>query len=153
VRRVDIGIGAFFILFGAFGVIQSLQLPLFQRGGIPGPGMFPLVLSIALVVLGGLLVATRVLQPNAEYPEFEPPRRYEVSRVVAAMVAMGVSIALLPVVGYFLSSVALVAFLLLGIERLRSWRVLLTTVALPAFFYIVFVVLLRVRLPAGFFDS
>ena len=152
-RRVDIGIGAFFILFGAFGISQSLQLPLFQRGGIPGAGMFPLALSITLVVLGALLIGTRIWRRQAEYPDYDAPTRTELGRVVAAMVALGVSIALLPVIGYFLSSVALVAFLLLGIERLRSWRVLVTTVALPAIFYVVFVVLLRVRLPAGFLDS
>jgi hypothetical protein len=153
VRRVDLGIGAFFVLFGAFGIAQSMALPMFQRGGIPGPGMFPLVLSIALVVLGALLVGTRLWRRHDDDTAFEAPTRTELARVVAAMAALGVSIALLPLVGYFVSSVALVAFLLFGIERLRTWRVALTTVALPAMFYVVFVVLLRVRLPSGFFEG
>lgn len=152
-RRIDAAIGAFFILFGAFGISQSLQLPLFQRGGIPGPGMFPLVLSVTLVVLGGLLVATRLRARPEEYPAFDAPSGTELSRVVAAMVAMTFSVILLPIAGYFLSSVLLVAILLFGIERLWNWKSLVTTLALPTIFFVIFVVLLRVRLPAGIFGS
>jgi putative tricarboxylic transport membrane protein len=153
VRRVDIGIGVFLILFGLFAVTQSLGLPLFQRGGVPGAGMFPLVLSITLVVIGVLLVVTRLrARGDADMP-FQAPSRTEGGRAGAAMVGLGVSILLLPIAGYFVSSVALVAFLLFGIERLRTWQAVVTTVALPAAFFLIFVVLLRVRLPSGFFGS
>jgi hypothetical protein len=152
-RRIDAAIGVFFVLFGAFGISQSLQLPLFQRGGIPGPGMFPLALSVTLVVLGGLLVATRLRARAEDYPPFDAPSRTELSRVVVAMVAMTISVILLPIAGYFLSSILLVAILLFGIERLWNWKSLVVTLALPAIFFVIFVVLLRVRLPAGIFDS
>jgi hypothetical protein len=152
-RRIDAGIGAFFILFGAFGIFQSLQLPLFQRGGIPGPGMFPLALSITLAAIGVLLIVSRLRAGDGDYPAFDAPSRTELTRVVAAIAAMTVSVLLLPVLGYFLSSLLLVGFLLFGIERLRNWRSLVTTLALPAVFFVIFVILLRVRLPAGIFGS
>ena len=152
-RRVDIGVGAFFVLLGLLGITQSLQLDLYQRGGIPGPGMFPLVLSISLVVLGGLVVISRLRATPDAYPPFEKPSRTELRRVVTVMAASVVSAVLLPIVGYFLSSLALVAFLILAVERLRTWRALVTVVALPAVFFLVFVVLLRVRLPGGFWDT
>jgi hypothetical protein len=126
---------------------------LFQRGGIPGPGMFPLVLSIALIVFGVLLVATRLRGGAEGYEPFAGPTRTEAGRVGAAMLALGASIVLLPLVGYFVSSVLLVGALLFGIERLRSWQAAVTTLALPAVFFLIFVVLLRVRLPAGFLGS
>jgi hypothetical protein len=153
VRKVDVGIGAFLILLGVFGITQSLGLPLVQRGGIPGPGMYPLVLSVALVVLGALLIVSRVRAPEGQYLPLEKTTRTELGRAAAAMLALGGSIVLLPIVGYVVSSVVLVALLLFGIERLRSWQALLTTLALPAFFFVVFVILLRVRLPAGIFDT
>lgn len=152
-RRVDIGTGAFVVAFGAFGVSQSLDLPLFQRGGIPGPGMFPLILSIALVVLGGLVILSRLRAKPAEYPPFEAPSRDELTRVMAVMGGLAVSIALLPVVGYLASTMLLVAFLVLWVERLRSWRAVLTVIALPGVFFLLFVVLLKVRLPVGFWDN
>jgi hypothetical protein len=153
VRRVDIGIGIFFVMVGLLGISQSLQLDLYQRGGIPGPGMFPLLLSISLVVLGGLVVLTRVRAKPDDYPPFEKPSGNESRRVVTVMVASIVSAALLPLLGYFLSSLALVAFLVFVVERLRSWRAVATVVALPTVFFLVFVILLRVRLPGGFWDT
>lgn len=152
-RRVDIGVGTFFVLLGLLGASQSLQLDLFQRGGIPGPGMFPLVLSISLIVLGGLVVITRIRAKPDDFPPFEKLSRDELRRVVTVMAALLVSTVLLPLVGHFLSSLALVAFLLFGVERLRTWPVLVTAVALPTIFFLLFVVLLRVRLPGGFWDN
>lgn len=152
-RRLDIGIGAFFVLLGLAAVTQSLQLDLYQRGGIPGPGMFPLLLSVALVVLGVLLIITRIRGKPEDFAPLEKPSRDELRRVVTVMVGLLVSVVLLPIVGYFPSSLALVAFLLFGVERLRSWRAVATVVALPTVFYVVFVVLLHVRLPGGFLES
>jgi hypothetical protein len=153
VRRLDIGIGAFFVLLGVVATTQSLQLDLYQRGGIPGPGMFPLVLSVALVVLGVLVIITRIRGKLDDFPPFEKPSGDELRRVLTVMAGLLVSVVLLPVVGYFLSSLALVTFLLFVVERLRSWRAVVTAVALPTVFYLVFVVLLHVRLPAGFLET
>ncbi len=152
-RRVDIGVGAFFLVLGTLGITQSLQLDLIQRGGIPGPGMFPFALSVSLVLLGALVVITRLRRDDSDFPPFEAPAGSELRRVGLVMVALLVSAVLLPLVGYFLSSLALVAFLLFGVERLRTWRAALTTVALPGAFFLLFVVLLRVRLPAGFLGN
>lgn len=151
-RRVDVAIGLFFILFGAFGVSQSLQLDMLDRNGIAGPGMYPLILSVVLVLLGGLLVVHRLRGKPESFGEFSPPATGELSRVAQAVLALGISIILLPVAGYFLSTLALVGALLFGVERLFTWRAAVTIVALPAIFFVVFVVLLRVRLPSGFVD-
>lgn len=151
-RRVDIAIGLFIILFGVFWASQSLGFDMFDRDGRPGPGLYPMMLSVALVVLGGLLIAHRLKGKPGTFGEFGAPTRGELSRVVQVILAIGLSIALLPLVGYFLSTLALVAALLFGVERLFTWRAALTTVALPTIFFFVFVVLLRVRLPSGFID-
>lgn len=152
-RRVDIGVGVFFLLLGAYALTQSLQLDLAQRGGIPGPGMFPAVLSLALIVLGALVVITRVRGNPEDFPEFQTLSRDELRRVGIVIVGVTVSVVLLPIAGYFLSTLALVAFLLYGVERLRSWGALLTVVAMPVIFFLLFVVVLRVRLPGGFWDN
>ena len=152
-RRVDIGVGVFFVLLGAFALTQSLQLELWQRGGIPGPGMFPAVLSSGLIVLGALVVISRVRGNPADFPAFEILSRDELRRVGVVAVGLTVSVVLLPFAGYFLSTLALVAFLIYGVERLRSWGALLTVVAMPTAFFLLFVVLLHVRLPGGFWDN
>lgn len=151
-RRVDIAIGLFIILFGAFGVSQSVQLDMVDRNGRPGPGLYPLMLSVILVGLGVLLVIHRLRGEPAAFGRFSAPTGFELGRVAQVVLALGVSIVLLPIAGYFLSTVALVAALLFGVERLTHWRAVVTTLALPAIFFVVFVVLLRVRLPGGFID-
>ena len=151
-RKVDIATGVFFVLLGIFGITQSIQLDMYSRGGTPGPAMFPLLLSIALTAFGALLVASRLAGEPAQFGEFQRPTMGELARVASVMAAVAVSIVLLPFAGYFLSTLALVAALLFGVERLRTWRALLTTLALPAVFFVVFVVLLRVRLPGGLID-
>jgi putative tricarboxylic transport membrane protein len=152
VRRVDIATGVFFIALGGFAITQSLELDFVSRGGGPGPGLYPMLLAVALTVLGGALIINRLLGRPEQFGAFDWPAAPELTRVVLVMAAVAVSIALLPFAGYFLSTLALVAALLFGVERLRSWRALLTTIALPAIFFFLFVVLLRVRLPSGFVD-
>jgi hypothetical protein len=151
-RKIDIATGGFFIALGVFAITQSLALDLVSRGARAGPGLYPLMLSVALVALGILLIASRLRGAPDRFGEFHRPSRPELIRVVAVMVAVAISIALLPWAGYFLSSLALVGALLFGVEGLRTWRALLTMFALPAVFFFVFVVLLRVRLPSGFVD-
>ena len=50
-RHPDGQAGIFFSLFGAFTAWQSTQYPL-GRGSQMGPGMFPLVLGLLLLLVG-----------------------------------------------------------------------------------------------------
>jgi hypothetical protein len=156
-RKVDIGLGLGLVPFALLAIVQSLALPLTQRGGAPGPGMAPLLLSIALLGLALVLAGSR-LRPGPD--SFGPvvwPSRPELIRVGAVAIALAVSIALLKPLGYVVSTILLMSFLVIVIERvpIRSGRVRLLDVAksavlivgLPALFYLVFGVLLRVRLP------
>jgi hypothetical protein len=156
-RKVDIGLGLGLIPLALFAIVQSLALPLQQRGGTPGPGMAPLLLAIALLALSIVLIGSRLrIAPDALGPVTWPSRP-ELARVTAVAVALAVSIALLKPLGYVVSSVLLMAFLVIAIERvpLRDGRIALVNVVkaavliigLPALFYLVFGVLLRVRLP------
>ena len=156
-RKVDIGLGLGLIPFALFAIVQSLALPLQQRGGAPGPGMAPFLLSIALLVLAGVLLVSRLRSAPEAFGAVEWPSRPELARVVAVCVALAVSIALLTTLGYVVSSILLMSFLVIAIERVpfRGGRVTLANlvksailvVGLPALFYVVFGVLLRVRLP------
>jgi hypothetical protein len=147
-RKVDIILGLALIPFALFAIVQSLALPLSQRGGIPGPGMAPLLLAVALFGLAAILVGSRLVGAAESFGEIEWPTRSELTRVVAVVVALAVSIALLKPLGYIVSSLLLVAFLVLAIERLPLVKAIILIVGLPVLFYVIFGVLLRVRLPA-----
>jgi L-lactate permease len=147
-RKVDIGLGLGLMLCAVFAIAQSLALPLQQRGGVPGPGMAPFLLSIGLFLLSALLFISRLRGTPESFGPVAWPSRRELLRVVAAVAAVGASIALLKPLGYFVSTVLLVAFLVLAIERISPVKAVVLIVGLPALFYVVFAVLLGVRLPA-----
>jgi hypothetical protein len=146
-RNVDIGLGLGLIPLAIFAIVQSLALPLQQRGGVPGPGMAPLLLSIGLLGLSVLLVISRLRGTAESFGTVKWPSRTEATRVAAVAVGVAVSIALLKPLGYIVSTVLLVAFLVLAIERVPLVKAVVMIVVLPALFYVVFGVLLRVRLP------
>jgi hypothetical protein len=156
-RKVDIGLGLGLIPFALLAIALSLALPLRQRGGAPGPGMAPLLLSIALLALGLILVGSRLRSAPDSFDPVAWPSRPELLRVVAVVLALAVSIAVLKTLGYVVSTVLLMSFLVIAIERVpfREGRLspvnlgksLVLIVGLPALFYVVFGVLLRVRLP------
>jgi hypothetical protein len=156
-RKVDIGLGLGLIPLALFAIAQSLALPLQQRNGAPGPGMAPLLLAIALLGLALILIGSRLRIAPAALGPVDWPTRPELARVVAVAAALGVSIALLRPLGYVVSSVLLMSFLVIVIERvpfrggrispLNVARAALLIIGLPALFYLVFGVLLKVRLP------
>jgi len=156
-RNVDIGLGLVLVVFAVVAITQSLALPLQQRGGAPGPGMAPLLLSITLLALGLILVVSRLRGVPESFGEVAWPSRPELIRVAAVVLALAVSIVLLRPLGYVVSTVLLMVFLVVAIERVpfHGGRVtaanlgksLFLIAGLPALFYVVFGVLLRVRLP------
>jgi hypothetical protein len=156
-RNVDIGLGFVLALFAVFAIAQSLALPLQQRGGAPGPGTAPLLLSIALLALALVLIGSRLRSAPSGFEAVSWPSRPELVRVVAVVIALAASIVLLKPLGYVLSTVLLMVFLVVVIERVpfRDGRLspvgvgkaAFLIIGLPALFYVVFAVLLRVRLP------
>ena len=147
-RPIDIGVGLFFIAFAGLVLTQSLQLELYTRG-IPGPGFFPTLLAVAIAGLGALLVVSRLRGPEAEFGAFTMPSRPELGRALTVWFAIVVASAVINLVGFVATSTLLIAVLLLGVERLRTLKAVLTVVLIPVFLYAVFGLLLRVRLPTG----
>ncbi len=56
------GLGAAAAAFGVIALVDASGLAVFGKKGVPGPGFFPIALSIALVALGLLLVTVSVLR-------------------------------------------------------------------------------------------
>lgn len=148
-RRVDTIIGVVAALFGGFVLTQSLVLGLFQRSEIPGPGFLPAILATALAVLGIALVISRLLGVGADPDEFSRPNGREFGRSITVWLAFLFAILLLESLGFLMASAALIAFLLIGVEQLRSRGAFVTIVTMPVLAYFVFVVMLRVNLPVG----
>jgi hypothetical protein len=124
-------------------VVQSLAFPL---GSLrrPGPAFTPLALALLLIVLGAAVFAMgRASRRLAELGWHE--WRHAVAIFVAcAFAAWG-----LERLGYRLTMAAVVAFLMLVVER-RGWALgLALTVVVPWGSFFLFDTLLHVPLPRG----
>lgn len=106
-----------------------------------------------MIVAGALLVATRALGRDKKAAEFERPSGSELQRALAVWGAVLVSTLLMPVVGFLITMILLVAVLLLGVERSRKVSTFVTIVAVPLLTYLLFGVLLQVPLPMGPFGG
>ena len=138
------------VLF-AFFAYESLQLSLRDAIG-PGPGFFPFWLS----VLGGVLGAILLVQLKLGRAELASELTFEKSgtrNVVSMLVGLIVATALLEPLGFGLSMLLLILFLLLALGA-RNWLAIGVTALAGSFgVYYLFYDLLKVPLPAGILGS
>jgi putative tricarboxylic transport membrane protein len=148
-RRADILVGAAAILLAGFVLAEAQGLEFFQRTDIPGPGFLPTLLAIGIGVIGLLLVVTRLVGRPERFGSFPRLSASEFGRSMLAWFGLLAAILLLDKIGFVAASAGLIAWLLLGLEKLRSLPAVLSIVLIPTVFYAIFALLLRVPLPTG----
>jgi putative tricarboxylic transport membrane protein len=150
-RRVDVIAGSIFVAVGVFVLFQSLKLS-FYIDEVPGPGFFPTVLAVALMICGGLLILM-TLTGSSKGEEFELPTRGQAQRSLGLWLAILAASILVGVIGFLAAMFLLVAVILLGIEGRRTFGTIAAIILTPMLAYLLFGVLLRVPLPSGPFGS
>jgi hypothetical protein len=110
----------------------------------PGPGYMPLVLAAALGVFG-LLIAVRA----GASPLFNTIDWPEGKRGIVMLIACGVAVFALERIGYRLTMIALLVFMLGVVERKRPVPTLLVAFGFAFLSYFLFATLLKVQLPRG----
>ena len=110
----------------------------------PGPGYMPLMIACALGVFG-LLIAVRA----GTSPLFNTIDWSEGRRGVVMLVACGVAVFALERIGYRLTMIALLIFMLGVVERKRPLTTLLVACGFAFVSYYLFASLLKVQLPRG----
>ncbi len=143
--RVDRGVGIAALFGGVLLAIAGWRLGP-GTSKLPGPGFFPLLIACTMGGLGVWLF----LRPGSE----EKPVSTESSRWSALAIALvcifGYTM-VLNELGYLVSTFALLTVQLRWVEKQR-WSTSLWTAAIAsAISLVVFRVLLKVPLPAGFF--
>jgi uncharacterized membrane protein YhaH (DUF805 family) len=126
----------------------------FETRGVPGPGLFPFLVATATLVFSAALAGTtlatrRAAAPDGEVDEVDSGTRWRRPAFLGTAL-LGCSL-LMSVIGFVAAMVLLVGLLLLGMERRRDRVSIASVVGVPVGFYLLFAVLLDVRLPAGVF--
>jgi putative tricarboxylic transport membrane protein len=151
-RKVDIMSGAAVTVFGAFFLIESLQLDYFTEG-VPGPGFFPSLLGLVVITTGILLIVTRLVKPERSFGEFNAPSRPQLNRSIGIWITLLVATLMVELIGFVLAMILLVAAILIVIERRRGITALATIILIPLLAYLLFAGLLKVPLPTGIFGG
>jgi len=141
----DRWIGAIFFFFGFVVVLEAYKLD-FKSGYGAGSGFFPFWLGAATVILGAILTLHAL-----RHPADASPNSAQVSwskKKLLAYSALLVFVLSLEFLGFIIAFAFLVAFLLI-LEGENWRRAVLTALASGMAFYLFFIRLLEVKLPAG----
>ncbi len=163
-RQAEFLFGIVVSLAGLGALIMALGLRMFA-GGIPGPGLFPVLVSSALTVLGALFAwqsmrgsgievraVGRVAAVESRHRHLstdvgqDKPNPWRAIVVWAGFVAV---VPLIYVLGFTLSMMVLVAYLLFVVEGRRTLPAAVAVIAIPAAIYLLFVNALGITLPVG----
>ena len=138
-----------FLAAGIYGMVFSLGLPL-GRWNEPGPGVFPLALSILLCISGIVWFirgkAKGETRKSAGLKEF--PRRYVTAAQIVGLTGMFI-LALEPL-GYLLTSILYLLSLFLWVCRYKLWVAAIFAITFGAGSWLFFEKLLTTPLPKGF---
>jgi len=145
--RSELVAAGLLIALGIFIAAQAWEWPYLTKDG-PGPGFFPLWIGLALASLSIVLVALQLKDAVAGKVQVKTDWQ-GAGRALVGWVAVIALAALLKRAGYTVSY-ALLTIFLIRFVFLRSWKAAVTVgVVSAAAFWILFVKLLRVQLPAG----
>lgn len=117
----------------------------------PGPGFWPFLLGMGLIVVAALIAGDTLLHA-ASYREQQVtlalPENFGVYRMMAVT---GVYIALIFAAGFYIATFLFLAAAMRLLGERRIGRILTVTVLFLAFVYVLFGMLLHISLPAPFF--
>ncbi|MFI7481600.1 tripartite tricarboxylate transporter TctB family protein [Kocuria sp. M1R5S2] len=135
-RRIP---AAVLLLLGAGAAFAASQMKI-GSPSVPGPGLWPLTVSVLLVLFGGLLVLTR---------DHEGQERWGRNSltVLGAVASLAVFIVLFPRIGFTVPAIAMTLLWLKVFGRERWTSAVLLAVAAPVLLYLLFDEFLGVRLP------
>ncbi len=147
----SIGLSCAFLLFGVLSIWDALRI----RGTVRKPGLFDVLgpdnyflgVGVVLLLLGVLLAASALRdarQPGEREPAPQTSRLYLVAFALTVLYALGIL-----GIGYALATVI---FFILALRLLggQSWTVdIATSLALTLIFYVLFIYLADIPLPAG----
>jgi hypothetical protein len=153
--QAALGLGA--TALGVVALVGASGLSMFGKHGVPGPGMFPAVLSIAVLSLGLTLVAVsvvrRVRAGRGRAGQLAGVGG-QLRRAGSVWIGLVASIPLMSLIGFVPATILLIAYLVLGIERIRGLKAVIVIVAVPVVAYALFVFVLGVDLPTSpFFEG
>lgn len=142
--------GVLFIPFSVFVARESIELRFYTSLG-PGPGFFPFWLSVLLGLLACVMLCQATFGRSDPMPADMFPRKVGYLRLAAITVALIGVLVLMNPLGFRLSMLAFLLFLLFALGRANPVVAVPVALAGSFGFYYVFLEWLKIPLPVGMF--
>ena len=148
-NRRDLASGVFGLSFAALLFAQALQLGIGEFSA-PGPGFILFLCSVALGGLSLILIMMSSLKRKLACRVTDLWKGLQWHQPLLAVIGLFLFALVLPVLGYFVTSLLLMGFLY-ALGRLKARLVAVYAVATSLMSYVLFQVFLNVRFPQGIF--
>jgi len=151
VKKDDILSGCILIAISIYFLRESNSLPPSSLG-IPGSAFFPRLICFAFVIFGGILIIRSFKKGEAER-KITLILKQDLIRVLAVILLCGIYIFSIPFLGFILTSILFIVFLMFIFQVKRIGIIILWGFLVTLIIYFIFKILLKVPLPAGMFFS
>ena len=145
-RGVEVTKGLLFLFFAVLVCYAAVQLPL-GRFGKPGPGFFPLLLGVILGVLSLFFLTAQLFGRRPATDPAVPPRKER--QVLLTLGALLLYSIILPFLGYLVSTVVLVFYLLHLAYPDKRLICGIFSILIAGASYMGFQMVLNIQLPRG----
>ena len=145
-KKANIITASLFIL-AALGIIWHTHST-FPAGqaGVPGPGIFPIIIAVALVVMAVMIILHYVRLKEDTPIDWVKPDNLRAYLAMGAMIAY---ILVIPLVGFYVTSLVFLMAMIRWFSKRSYVYTGAVSVCIMGFVYAVFTLLLRVPLHFG----
>jgi putative tricarboxylic transport membrane protein len=150
INRRNLLAGFFWLGISIFVIVESVKSDIGSLHS-PGPGFLPFWSAIFLGTLSVILLVMNMLKRNRDGGKLlDLWRGLDWSRVLVVLLALFLyPVLLLPITGYLIATFALILFLLRAGERSKLWIDTASALAITLISYLIFYILLDVKLSKG----
>ena len=148
--RRDLLAGLFWLGISIFVCIESVRMDVGAFHS-PGPGFLPFWSALILGTLSILLMVTSILRKKWEGEIMNLWKGLEWNKVLWVLFSLFLYPIVLPITGYLITTFGLMAFLLCIMKRSKVWIMGMSALAIALISYVIFYILLDVKLPNGIF--
>lgn len=137
-----------FFLFGLGMLAKSSALPLSTSvTSFAGPGTFPILLTVIIVVISGILIVKEIVKISKGTATAIKFNKQDVIRVLSILVSSVVYIQILPIVGFLVATIGFTALSLWIFGYRKKVTLVIISIVFPLIVFLIFKVFLNIPLP------
>jgi putative tricarboxylic transport membrane protein len=143
-RSVEIGVALGMALFAAIVIYGSLQVGIGWGAEGPKAGFFPFYIGVIILAASAVNLGTALSITKREFASWSQLRQ-----VLSVIIPTAIYVALIPVIGIYVSSMLLIAGFMKWLGRYPWLLVIAIAVGVPVAFFLMFEKWFLVPLPKG----